>query len=249
MIVYGGGGRGGRGCFILPLGLFFIIAAGMGLTSLLPLLILAFVGFLLFKAVSSSSGRVVPPPSAYSDEWYDRQPATVPDPTRLDSIRKLHKSVMQSIAKNAKNPALSAVLPDIREQCNELLGSAERIWASRLELDAHRKDEAPSTREIHGLAMQVDLEKNEKIKAAMLATLERKRAEMDTREKISEQVRYLDALLGQAEATLSELKSRISLTLAETEQYTDPRQALSLTESSDQIRTVSEEMRQTLGEL
>jgi hypothetical protein len=167
----------------------------------------------------------------------------------LETIRKLHKSVMQAIAKNSRSPALSTVLPDIREQCNELLASAERISTTRAELDAHRQEEAPTGRELHELTMQVELEQNPKIKAAMQATLDRKRAEMETREKISEQVRYMDALLGQAEATLSELKSRIGLTLAETEQYTDPRQTLSLTESSDQLRTVSEEMRQTLGEL
>jgi hypothetical protein len=55
MIVYGGGGRGGRGCFILPLGIVFIMATGLGLTSLLPVLILVAVAFLLVNAISSSS--------------------------------------------------------------------------------------------------------------------------------------------------------------------------------------------------
>lgn len=248
MIVYGGGGRGGRGCFILPLGLIFVMATGFGLTSLLPILILVAVAFLLVNAMSGTRRPAVSS-SAYSEEWYDRQPAAAIEPTRLETIRKLHKSVMQSIAKNGRNPALSTVLPDIREQCNELLASAERISATRAELDEHRHEEAPTAREVHELSLGMELEQNPKIKAAMQATLDRKRAELETREKISEQVRYMDALLGQAEATLSELKSRIGLTLAETEQYTDPRQTLSLTESSDQLRTVSEEMRQTLGEL
>ena len=60
---------------------------------------------------------------------------------------------------------------------------------------------------------------------------------------------YQGALLSQAEASLSEMRSRLALTIAQALEYTKADQGEALTDANNNLRAVSEAMRQTLNEL
>lgn len=253
----GGGNRGRGGCFFLPLGL---IVATMALAGspfpAAPIILMVVLGLVLWS-ISQGKERVEHQerydPSVYEPVYVPPR-VTTPPPVeeyerRLRSIRKLHEGILGSLDQNKGQSVIEVTGAEIRQQADELTDEAERICASRKRLSLHLSESSITQQELRSLTQEAETESNPRVKAAMMATLESKRAEMENVQKLGENVRYLDALLEQAEATLSELKTRISLTLAETEDYTNPRSRLALTEASDQLKSVSDAMRETLTEL
>lgn len=258
MIIVGGGGNQRGGCIWLPVGLLFLALMSGSSSLFVPLLMMLMLGVLVwamsqgrtqqqtteeefirpFDPIQMPTNRVPPPPRVV--EEHDK---------RIQAIRRLRESIESSLNQNKDQSVIQVTGEEIRQQAIELAGEAEQIYLSRGRMAAHLNDSQVSRWEIDELTQNAVRETNPKVKAALEATLESRRAEMENVKRMGENIRYLDALLDQAEATLSELKTRISLTLAETEDYTNPRSRLALTESSEQLRSVSEAMRQTLNEL
>lgn len=234
-----------------------VLALGGGPLPLGPIIFMAVLVFVLWSIFQNKEEQVShhsQQSAAVYEPVYVPPRVTAPPPVeeyekRLRDIRKLHAAITLALDQNKEQSVIQVTGSEIRQQADELAEEAERISASRKKLSLHLSESKISQSELQTLTREAEAETNARVKAAMMATLESKRAEMENVQKLGENIRYLDALLDQAEATLSELKTRISLTLAETEDYTNPRSRLALTEASDQLKSVSEAMRETLTEL
>lgn len=170
-----------------------------------------------------------------------------PDP--LKDVRDQHHAVLSLLKEHGSHPVVRATRQDIEREASNLMVEAEQIARTRDKLKAIVAACAGSEHDIDTLRLQILAEDNPKIKNVLESTLERKRTEKSNIERVESNIRYFDALISQAEATLSELRSRIGLALSETEDYTNPRVQLAVDEANKELRSVSDAMRDTLQEL
>jgi hypothetical protein len=171
------------------------------------------------------------------------------NPDTLKDVRDQHEAVLALLKEHAHHPVVKATRQDIEREASSLMGEAEQIAMKRNKLKAIVAACAGSERDIDTLRLQILAEDNPKIKSVLESTLERKRTEIGNIERVESNIRYFEALISQAEATLSELRSRIGLALSETEDYTNPRVQLAVDEANRELRSVSDAMRDTLQEL
>ncbi|MEA2554202.1 MAG: hypothetical protein QOJ65_2378 [Fimbriimonadaceae bacterium] len=253
MIVYGGRAKRWKGgCFILPIVLFLVVTGS--LSNVLPLVFMAMAIFFVISVVNQQRrGTVV------REQEPERQRVKVPGPPppmrlseidqRIRSIRSLQQTINQALEQHQGHPVVQVTAGDIREEASRLVAEAEQIHLSHGRLSRSIAECRVTNRELRELTEEVERETDARVKATLEATLERKTAEKENLRRMTDTGRYLEALLEQAEATLSELRSRIALSVVETEDYTNPRSRLELTEANEQLKSVSEAMRQTLGDI
>ncbi len=243
------GNNRGSGCVpAAALFILFLILAERLVVQVLPLvacfLFPVLVFFLIRWLSSLQSARQVSREAEAA-----RRIVENPRDVQLERIERLHGSVMELLNRNKSHPIVKATNKEIRSEAQELLEEARQLARTRDQIRGLLVNKHMIAREVADLRSEVETEDNPKVRSVLESTLERREAELSNNEKLEGNVRYFEALLEQAEATMSELQSRIGVALTETEDYTNPRARLAVSEASRELRSVSDAMRETLNEI
>lgn len=227
--------------------LFAGLAALVGLNAIFfwPLAL----GMLLFIGGAVLVARYWQPASVPLEER--PEPSLGRSLTPLDSHQlpasRIRAGIFGTIRKHQSHPVIQALGNDILQEADHLCNEALRLAASRsrtVGLLANREAKEAALAEAR---MRTENESDPQVREALAAAVERRRADLENLGQIEIHVRLWDALLEQAEATLSELQSKLTLTLSDT---ADPaRQQLALAEASQAVRTLSETLSRTALEV
>jgi hypothetical protein len=167
----------------------------------------------------------------------------------VSEIYALAQSVQDLLARNRALPMVEAIANEVSGALNDLVAQANLIDQRRMELEGFTSEIGVAPNEIEILRKRIEKEQNEDVRAILRVTLDRRAAEAENVAKMSDSLRQMDALLENAGATISELRSRIGLAVARSENYTNPELVTRLQETSSDVRSVSETMRRTLNEI
>ena len=168
---------------------------------------------------------------------------------QITAIESLAQAVQDSLHRNAAHPLVQAISEDAHKATEDLASQAILIDHRRMDVEKFLEEQTVTEKELADLRDRLAKESNPAVREVLSKTLERKTSEFDNVHKMSESLRYLDALLEHAGATLSELKSRISLAVALSDTYIHSESESMLAETSKELQSVSETMRQTLKEI
>jgi len=237
-------------CLLVPAGLIIAGVATYVSAYVALLVFAAFVAIVIYEVrerqrneVRAINFRIEEPKILHSipkgGEW---------DST-IRSIRRLHQSLHDLISANEQQAIVQTIGPDVILQSNDLVDQAEKVHQRQRKLWLSVTASKVSQDEIEELRTKIESETDERMKSALAGTLAFKRSEFESVAQMAKDATYQGALLSQAEASLSEMRSRLALTIAQALEYTKADQGEALTDANNNLRSVSEAMRQTLTEL
>jgi DNA repair ATPase RecN len=212
----------------------------------LPLLIFILANFLL-SYVGSKTGRKL-----VENEGLEGMVVSFPTATNDASSHDVHTqyaALLKVLDEHKNHPIVLATEPEIRREAANLKAETEHLFKSRERIQIALESRRGSRQDAQNLELQIQSEENPRVKQVLESTLERKKNELENVDKLSENLRYVEGLIQQAAATMSELKSKIDLALTETDAYANPRVQLAVDEANRELRSVSDAMRDTLQEL
>ena len=168
---------------------------------------------------------------------------------KIRSIRSIYQTISWEIEKNQDQPVIKELGEQILLHASELLQQAEQVSQSQRKLWLNVAQATATHEQVEKLQSKIDSETNAAIRETLSATLASKNAELASVSTMSDNARYLDALLDRAEAALSELRARIGLFVAKTDEFVGRTKSEELIDKSSQLQAISDAMKVTLGEI
>lgn len=237
--------------------LFLLIAAIIAGVSAIPeigppfalVLLVAFIGLICFETFHRKREGIKAIHYQVQDEPHFIAPKAGEWDRRIRTIRNLQKTIGWLVEQHQQDAVIKAIGPDILFQTQELVSQAEKIYLGQRRLWIYVSESKITESRVADLELELEDQTDARLASTLQLTLASKKSELENVQRLAKDARYLEALLEQAEATLSELRSRIGLTVAQSEEYVNPDIRSALAESSTQINSVSEAMRKTLVDL
>jgi len=158
---------------------------------------------------------------------------------RLQGIYRLHREIRRTLARNQQNWAAGAVATEVKQAADELLAQAYKLAETRRQI---RDFLLPAQEARMKLA---ELEG----KPASDAVRDALKKEIQQYESVEAKAQQLDRTLQEAEATLGELKSRLTVALgAATESDASPDELRTALRRARSVGSAIEEAVQTMSE-
>jgi hypothetical protein len=172
------------------------------------MLILAVVGWIGSIAVLSikqtNTGRAADPLDSVRNE----------DRSRLAPVRKLQAEIEKVVADNSSNVAVKVIGAEALTESNRIVDQCVRMLNLRAELSRATAGKSEAERGIAALEAQKAAATSDQERATLDSALAARRLEADHYAGASGTLERIDAGLAQAQAALSEMKSRLAMAAA-----------------------------------
>lgn len=158
-------------------------------------------------------------------------------------VRLLHE-IEEAVERSRQTPLLRSVGPEALAEAQRIVDFAVRLLERRGHLRRAALSAAGASHEIRQLTDSLEAESSEEVRNSIRITLEAKRLEREHADRAHEAVGIIDRHLRQAEAALSELRTRITVVAARTDMESDEplrealRNARSLTDALDETEAL-----------
>ena len=167
----------------------------------------------------------------------------------LTNIQKLYKAIYELIVVNERAPVVEVIGRDILKEAEDLVKEAERVEHLKQRLYTNIAESTVSDEDVQKLETQANEEQDDRLRRTLHQTLATKKTELGTVHQMIRDKDYQEALLSQAEASLSELRSRLAWTISRSTDFANADEGHSIKDASADLRSLSETMRQTVNEL
>ena len=167
----------------------------------------------------------------------------------LASINRLHYQIRGLVMSNQEQALIQSIGLDVLREADELVREATMFHRNHEQLALRTYGIKVSDQEIKDLQNRIDNVHDDRLKQTLMSTLALKQSEQDSVNQIQNEATYAAALMTQAEASLSEMRARLALSLSKSTEYVTDDDGRELLAASQQVKSVSETMRQTIREL
>lgn len=168
---------------------------------------------------------------------------------RFETIRSLYRAIHELVVVNRSASVVKVIGDDILKEAADLVQEAQQIDGLRRRLAIDIASSPVSLQEIQRLEEQMSNESDTRLRITLAETITTKKEELLSIQQMQRDRGYHDALLSQAEASLSELRSRLALTISKSQEYIVTNDGHKLAEVSSDLRSISEAMRKTVEEI
>ena len=167
----------------------------------------------------------------------------------LDSIRQIYQSIYELVVVNRGASVVQVIGDDILREAGDLVNGAEQVSMVNQRLISNILPSRVTKEEIERLEARVSAEADDRLRRTLDESLHAKQTEFQTVQDMERDRVFHEALLSQAEASLSELRSRLALTISASHDYETSDEGRRLTEANNEVRSISETMQRTLRDL
>src|SRR5207244_3320412 len=109
-----------------------------------------------------------------------------PRQDQVSSIEMLAQSVQDALYRNWSHPMVKAISEEVSKATQELASQAVLIDRRRMEVEGFTDSPTVTQAELDDLKRRLDREKSPQVREVMMGTLERKYAELENINKMSE---------------------------------------------------------------